>query len=508
MAKYIFFFVLIIFSFIEDCFSQEGEFIKNRTIYINIDENQDLEFQLFGDDETEFSINDINEFILKNKLTNLYIEWSNPLQHSISISDTTYSDGDDENIKLFLNALLGKFGIGLNNLSELNQSDLGFLSVNTPVSTMDANGDVGFTLVISNIALPSLKSKILIDLLFDISSVSDQFSSADDLDLIKKLFSKLITSDSLAQVSFIQEIQEDLKRLYDAKTVDEAKVAIDSINKLNSKFEGHLNTIKQDLDKLNDTIKEMDEISIPILVNFIPIQINSFIESVKKDTLLQSQMISDLKKLSKYVEASYEDIKTKGDKNYLKLDKSIKLDRGYNYQLNIDIVENAIEDGKISLKSTDNKKAHRLNFRRKKIIKPSVGLGSYYALGVSLERFGLTTNESDQLIVTMDSIESEGLSTALFLNLEFLPDSDFHPMLQLGVDPLKDRSNILLGIGFTLPVANGRFSFSIGTFFNTNEELKDLNVGDAVKSTTEFEEGVKNAIGLFDQGFIGLQYRL
>ena len=178
---------------------------------------------------------------------------------------------------------------------------------------------------------------------------------------------------------------------------------------------------------------------------------------------------------------------------------------GKSIKVKISLSPRELSKDDLSLKDKAKIKEHDILIQKYDFITPKVGTGLFYS-SATLNGFGVSTNDQDELIVTKDDIERNTAVTGVFLNLNFDINSQFlSPLLQIGVDPTKERPYLLLGGGFSIPVSN--FAISAGPIWTWEAELNNLSLDDVVSSTSVLEEDVSYKFQTKPRGFyLGLNY--
>ncbi len=150
-------------------------------------------------------------------------------------------------------------------------------------------------------------------------------------------------------------------------------------------------------------------------------------------------------------------IKDKGDRDGYYKTRGIKFDDGKILSAKADISIYEYDRDKKEFKQSRVVNTVKITFKKYDWITPIASAGVFY-LDVEIPGFSLKT-ENDKFLVQNDTISRNSAVTAAFLNLNFSVNSKyFSPLLQIGMDPTKTRPYLLLGGGFTIPVA--RFGLS------------------------------------------------
>lgn len=158
----------------------------------------------------------------------------------------------------------------------------------------------------------------------------------------------------------------------------------------------------------------------------------------------------------------------------------------------------------LTLEDEGEAKEYKLLVERFDFITPKVGMGMFFG-STTLRGFGVANNENGEQVVTEDNIDANNPVAGAFLNLHFDIGTQFlAPLIQIGVDPTKERPFLLAGGGFKILDI---FSLTGGPIWTWEAELGSLSVGDVVESTSALEQDIGYKFQSSPSGFyIGLNY--
>ena len=127
---------------------------------------------------------------------------------------------------------------------------------------------------------------------------------------------------------------------------------------------------------------------------------------------------------------------------------------------------------------------------------------------MGLNGYGTEINDAGELLVVEDNIDKNTLLVGLFLNLNIDIGSRYlHPLIQIGVDPTKDKPYLLFGGGFE--IYKSTLSITGGPIWTWEENLDLLKVGDQITSENVLKEDVKYKFQTKPRGFyLGLNINL
>lgn len=467
---------------------------KNGIAYITFNKNKasiTTNSSIKDDDDPMFKKHTIN---IKKDYLNMYIKWLNPLQYSLKIKDTTINDIRIETIKKYFKE---NFSGIANRLQADSPTQSSFVApVRSGKAVFDcAKIDKNH---IVNTSFPDLYNALTTIQQKRKKSKNDQ-QLETEICYIMGFLATLLDKKTDMQSSQ-DAIKKQITDLYVASSPIEAKKLLKNHNTILKNFlakEQHTIALLYNLNQLmklesiskSKSLKKKVEAISKEQENLLNIS-KKLVELLKLYTL---QIKSSLEKEAEDYEGYYE-LRTE------------RLPKQKSVQLTLSLIERKLNTTDLTI--TDNAKTtreHTLLIQKYDFITPSVGTGIFYA-STTLNAFGVTSNDQDELIVTEDDIEKDNAVIGVFLNLNIDIGSQFlSPILQIGVDPTKERPYLLIGGGFSIPVSN--FSITGGPIWTWEPQLDTLKVDDTVSSTSLLEEDITYEFQTAPRGFyLGINY--
>lgn len=445
----------------------------------------------FFDNEKDDFRENIDRFALRNGYAKLYLKWLNPLKYQLKWKDSIYTDNRSESIRDFLNLAAGPLGL---------KDD------SSPQSRKIVNEKALKTRKVKSTTLESpeeLRSAIVLTMYMQVYDHFNELSKNEkDIERFNNLIRKLRPIDDLKTRELAQKLRDGFGKLYAigdysivSKTVSD--LALDDIP-------GEIKEIKDGVKTIQDVIEEK--------IFEDSDTYNSYVHSMVSEYLVQKETeIKELEKLYSnlqgHSEAMLNSIKDESPKQegYFNVGL-VNLGEKEAGQVKITLQKVSVDKEKIAQSSTTTDVSYKIDFSTYDPVHPFMSVGLFYT-SVTVSGYGVGTNASGELIVTEDNIEKNSGSAAAFLNFQFFNYSRYlAPIVQIGIDPTKTRPFLLLGGGFSIPVA--KFAITGGAIWTWQAELQELQVDQVIQSSTELENDLKFKLNeAKPQGFyIGIQY--
>jgi hypothetical protein len=458
---------------------------KNQVIYLSLNENNEL---LSSVDNNGDVIDAARNTKGKDNQINLYFKWINPLKYKLSWKDSTLTDDRDKAIAEFINLLVGQFG---STVSSLNVPSANFTNTDAKAKAKS-----------EEIKAIDFKDKDLLLLLIQLRSNQSRLKP-DEIITLNEFFEKLKNLDNLVSKDVSTQSTEIYTNLYSFKDINDYRDLDKGFSKQSksvSNLEGDLTKIESIRKEISDKLKGIS-IDDEMLKSYFGAILTSYLEKSLTKFNSDKKIIEKIKPILKIVENSTSNESSK-QKGYYKI-RSVEFDNGEKLETVL-----TISQYEFKKESSDfSKKCDLLNqkfeFRKYDIFDVSVSTGIFYG-NATLKGFGVA-NDGTNFTVTEDDINKNTAVTAVFLNFNFKTSRFFSPLLQLGIDPTKKRPFMLLGTGFSIPVA--RIAISGGPIWTWNKSLEKLSVGQTITSTTDLDKDINYKFDVAPKGwYIGIQY--
>ncbi|MDD2983739.1 MAG: hypothetical protein PHQ74_10160 [Crocinitomicaceae bacterium] len=461
---------------------------KNQVIYLSLNENNGLLNSVDNNaDVTEAARNTKG----KDNQINLYFKWINPLKYKLSWKDSISTDERDKAIKDFVSLLVGQFG--------------------TPVSSQNQQG-VAQNVVEKvnekdtlNILDCSFTDKDLLLLLIHLKDNQNKLNNSKDGEIynLNKFFTLVENFDKRNSENIETKASKVYSTLFDFKDITDynnPEKGLAAQLKIVSDIEANF-LIVDDLKKsVSETLKNLS-ISNALLKSYINAVLTSYLEKSLTKFNSDKKIIEKLKPILKIVENSTANESSK-QKGYYKI-RSVEFDNGEKLETVLTISEYEFKKESSDFSKKSDLLNQKFEFRKYDIFDVSVSTGIFYG-NTTLKGFGVA-NDGTNFTVTEDDINKNTAVTAVFLNFNFKTSRYFSPLFQLGIDPTKKRPFMLLGTGFSIPVA--RIAISGGPIWTWNQSLDKLSVGQTITSTTDLDKDISYKFDAVPKGwYIGIQY--
>lgn len=456
---------------------------KNHVLYLSLNENNELLSSVDKDGDLLDAARNVKG---KDNQINLYLKWINPLKYKLSWKDTTLTDERDKATKDFVNLLVGQFGTSVSSLNVpiSNFKNTDKIDKSTEIKAVDFK-DIDLSLLLIHLRSNQnlLKSN-------EISDLNDFFEKLKNLD-------KLISVDVSAKAT---EVYTNLLNFKDVNDyIDKDKGFVKQSKNIEN-IEGDLNNIESSRKEIADKLKGIT-IGDELLKSYFRSVLTSYLEKSLKKLDNDKNIIEKLKPILKIVEKSTanESFKQKG---YFKL-RTVDFDNGKKLETILTISEYEFKKETSNFSKKSDILNEKFEFRKYDIFDISISTGIFYG-NTTLKGFGVA-NDGTNFTVTEDDINKNNAVAAIFLNFNFKTSRYLSPLLQIGIDPTKKRPFMLLGAGFSIPVA--RLAISGGPIWTWNQSLDKLSVGQIITSTTDLDKDIIYKFDVEPKGwYIGIQY--
>lgn len=456
---------------------------KNQVIYFSLNEKNEL---LNSVDNNADIIDVARNTKGKDNQINLYFKWINPLKYKLSWRDSTLTDERDKAIAEFINLLVGQFG---STVSSLNVPSANF--INTDAKTKS-----------EEIKAIDFKDKDLLLLLIQLRNNQSRLKP-DEISTLNEFFEKLKNLDILVSKDISVQSTEIYSNLYSLKDINDYNDKDKGFSKQSksaSNLEGDLTNIESIIKEIADKLKRIS-IGDEMMKSYFGAILTSYLEKSLTKFNSDKKIIEKLKPILKIVENSTTNESSK-QKGYYKI-RSVEFDNGDKLETILTISEYEFKKESSDFSKKSDLLNQKFEFRKYDIFDVSVSTGIFYG-NTTLEGFGVA-NDGTNFTVTEDDINKNTAVTAVFLNFNFKTSRYFSPLLQLGIDPTKKRPFMLLGTGFSIPVA--RIAISGGPIWTWNQSLDKLSVGQTINSTTDLDKDISYKFDTVPKGwYIGIQY--
>jgi len=469
--KYLFFLIFNSISFIT--LSQDkstSTLSKKASIYVDIGKTKTIFFEGVGYKDAPESLAKEHTINIKKKNISIFFKWKNPLKYQLKLSDSIINDSRIEDLKTAIKSIssvISKGASGFTPKSAILNNDCNILTYQTlkedfPIIYNFGNNRISRSTEVCNTfkILLKLNSQGIPNIEKGLKLVTKELYDSEDVSKILLIISKA----EAAIQSVKDEYKKNISLLYNLK---------ESVEKLTDAQDAALKLKLDQLYNDQEKILEWGINYIPILVGYIDILKNSFEDQSNNFTEYYRRKIITL---------------PIGKSIIFKIQEKKRI-------LNTDM----------SLTEDSNEKVYNITIKRYDFITPTISSGLFYS-SVSFKGYGVSTNSSDELIVTEDNLNENTALAGLFLNFNFDINSQFlSPLIQIGIDPTKKRPYLLLGGGFSVPSTS--FSITGGAVWTWTPQLDKISIGDTVSSTSVLEENITYNFQTKPKGFyLGLNY--
>tara|TARA_R110002033_G_scaffold127465_1_gene168945 strand:+ start:365 stop:1801 length:1437 start_codon:yes stop_codon:yes gene_type:complete len=446
---------------------------KSDKIYLNFTVNKPQIITNSNNKDGFYILKDSQILSLKKGEVNVFYKWLNPLTNNLKMTDSLYIDSRDKEIQDFIKKVLTQFNVP----SDGTMPNPAFTSIRG-CSASDFSFQRLEILELLNLGNSQL------------TGVSNTFCDA---------FKSLYNIEQRGIKSVSDSIKNYRKRLIGISEHQDVETVTNDVEKA---IKSITDSYKEDFFTLVSFEKDFNNRAIisgnPLLYS----KLKSFYNEEFK--LLESNKEQVLK-LAEYIAVLRESVKGESDEinGYFYL-HTIEIPEGKESLSKLTRTTKKFDETSIEFKE-ETRKLNEFVIRKHDFIQPKVGTGIFYS-NAKLSTFGVSTNDDGQLTVSEDEIEKNTAVIALFLNLNIDINSRYlSPLLQIGIDPTKERPYLLIGGGFSIPSSN--FSITGGPIWTWNASLEKLSVGDIIESSTEVEDEITYKFDVKPKGYyLGLTY--
>jgi hypothetical protein len=255
-----------------------------------------------------------------------------------------------------------------------------------------------------------------------------------------------------------------------------------------------------------EALKELDKINFELsdfyLKSYIKSKLNQLGKEIDEFKLIAKDNSNKYTKLEKL----FNEIESKRHasiSNKFSIQKILDLNKEKRHEIAL-IINKINFDNKEKTIKVDSSKTYLINVRKKTTFIPVLSSGVLYT-NLSFPQYGTSTNESGETIVSQTADEDNEITIATYLNLYFNNNLDIPTFLQFGVGPSKEKPLFFLGGGAELAP---KFTLSGGMVFTWFPELNDLNVGDLVTGTTMIEDDISFNFNVRPKFYLGISIDL
>lgn len=452
---------------------------KKEVIYMNID-NNNLEFFIDNNNNENDSRKNVNS---KENHINLYLKWANPLRYKLTWKDSILDDERDKLINDFVSMLVGQFGSSVTDL-------------NIAKSQLTDNNDLNENEEIRGV---DFSDKDLLLLLVHLRANQRVFVG-NEIESLNDFFKQLKTFDNGININVSDEANNIYLALFNMKNFNDYEKNYQLHKDLLETISDRLSSFDKDIKILSDGFKKLS-ISDTLLKSYTDAVLKAYFERSMDKLKNDKKIIEKLKSIFNIIDSSIVNPSSKHS-GYFKI-RSVDFDNGNKLEtvLLISEYEFKKETSEFSKKSEILNK--KFVFKKYDFFDISVSTGLFFG-NTTLRGYGVS-NDGTTFTVTEDDINNNSAVAAIFLNFNFKTSRYFSPLFQLGVDPTKKRPFMLVGTGFSIPVA--KLAISGGPIWTWNQSLKSLKVGETITSTTELEKDISYKFDASPKGwYIGIQY--
>ncbi|WP_456314836.1 hypothetical protein [Pseudomonas shirazensis] len=460
----------LLFFFTFCLYSQEQiKLDKTDNFYLTFNKDEAYFIKNTSKKDNTIALIENNTISIRRKGLDIYLNWLNPLQYKMIIKDSIVNDVRVEEIKKFFTE----------NISVISSKSL------------IATGSGSTKMNCTDITKSNEISRLYPDL-FKLYENSATGKLKDDYCKYWLIFKDLYD----VNIPTI-DLKEKILAIYQATTPDDASQAIVEANEAIDAFEKKEDEIASVLFLLKNKGEELVEPDDLPLKNTM-----TKVYNTQKEIFINLRKYRDLLKI--YIAQVKSSLQKKSIEfeGYYRI-KTITLLDGKSSKIGITLSQRELKD---DFSLTDKIETKKINIllQRYDFITPKIGTGLFYA-NTKIAGYSTTTDSSGGLTVSKDDIEKNTAVTGVFLNLIMDVSSQFiTPLIQIGVDPTKERPYLLLGGGFAIL---NHFSITAGPIWMWEPTLNKLEEGGAVSSNSALEDDLSYKFNSSPKGFyLGLNY--
>lgn len=475
----------------------QGTKITENKLYLKMEDNELRAFVKKDNEAGSESLDDIKKFSMTTKDCSVYIQWLNPLHYQIKWTDSTFKNESDEAVKTYITKLVELFGSPVSNLNKDNEQSKaaiarsGLAAPGNGINELHypPNGFKNAELTFLYLMLRQMSTPLSNSEIVSINAITDNVGSLDNF-IAEKIPEKT---------------DEQFKKLYNIPTAQQLTIELPNVKTVISEFE--TKNFKLAENKAVEISKALAGLSLTdkLIEGFYKSKIEEFVKQSLSILAANRELVKKFEPVIKLMENS---IAIPGDvpntnpgikTEYYKT-RNIKLTEGNGLHTVAILIEKEYDVNTHDFKTKSENKKAVMQFRRYDPITVFVSAGGFWA-NTTLKGFGV----SKDLKVTEDNINKDNFVAAAFLNFNFIPSRYLSPLIQLGIDPTKKRPFLLLGGGFSIPVA--KIAFTAGGVWTWEAALKNLHLDQVIQSTTELDKDISYKFSMEPRGwYLGIQY--
>lgn len=473
--------------FSQDIFEKiKAEKVKDK-LYLTLSKDTTFRYSIEKADKP-LPLQPGTRFALKDRV-NLYVEWLNPLLYSLNFQDSIFDDPVAAQVDEFFGSVVTLF-------SQATPTSPPLTKGSRPGAPTDSSSNP----VTANFA----DLNLIIWKLY----VNEHVSNGAPVQPLAKALRRL---DSLLEIDYQSKANQTFKKL---KSIVDPLVIIDNKDSFKT-ASNSLAKLKQIMDAAATSINAIKEINIDN-INVNSTSAPSFKEYTKAVVLMflkSAEQTHEKRNKDHQYLASIRDILVKSvekkpreikNDTYYYLVKTISPEKDKINKIKVDVTAFSYPDI-YTKKVKATKKISFLTEAFQSFI-PVITTGLFYS---ALDKVTYETSEdaAGNTIVAKAERDESGPVTALMLNYVLNSKMPVLPLLQVGVDPTKERPFLLMGGGLFLPGVSRKISISAGFAWTWVQDLKTLTVGEIVKGTEDIKEDLQYEFNPRPKGYVGFQFK-
>lgn len=500
-------------SFAQRKISEEDDDIRGKVIFLNYQDDKLYFFDSKHLPTEGEELEKVHTLSLQDTYVNVYLKWLNPLKYKVTWKDQQFEDERDAIIRDFIASLATQFGSDLNNYSDLTLTGGDAVDVSTSFIKKNSLGDIDLPSI--KYARDSFEGKfhdlMLVNLYYEIlnmkksilkSNGEDGGFSKFEFDHLKLLLNELNQLDSMNNVSLSNMMTNEFVNMLKVKKLEGAIDLVKSSNTHLALWKSHFERKQESISRVKGYFDTFEIWKNTRMASYVQSVIASYVNKVQKETSSEKGLFKDIKSCYELLEKSTEQ-KSNVPEGYIKI-RDVNFKEGKEIQTDIEITEINF-DVDYKLDGEQVVYSSTIKIRKSDIIVPSVSAGIFYSNSQVID-YGVSNDGAGSLEVSEENYRDNMALTASFLNLNFdVRSRYFSPLIQIGIDPTKERPFMLFGTGFSIPAFH--FSITGGAVWTWQKSLTDLNTGATVGSSAELERDLDynfNYVPL--GGYIGIQW--
>ncbi|HAD95863.1 MAG TPA: hypothetical protein DCG19_00580 [Cryomorphaceae bacterium] len=429
------------------------------------------------------------------------------LSHNVDGQYLTLSNPDDSALYLFSGDNANIYLSPLNPLTYSYTKQV--IEAEDPVDKLASNTFSSLLDILKKGALlPGIEKALMFDPSAEFISPAEDLAA--DCDTIEDYIRALQDSLKNNHKTEINQVFKTLKELdFREKTVTQQKISKAEANR--TAIKKHFDNIQELLTVTAQLIKEekckarcgkLDNNS--IYQAFLNDLSTIFTEQKKRLNNLDSafKMINEV--------VAEAEINVFGNRWFVNL-ANIQLKRGKIYQYTVQIYHSGYSlSEQNEIVATESKKlsGKTILLKRYRLFVPEVAVGVAYT-SFEYKSFHTTADSTGQQYVAKPTINyASRLNVNALINFTlYLPNSDIHPLYQIGAGLNEGVPILFTGIGVRSHInGTNRLAISVGLAMTWLPQLNDLEVGDPVNDQDAIEKDLKYEFSWPPKAYISLQY--